>query len=286
MHKKICTNLQLCRLLQQLPRPPASLDMSTTRTGKPQKPREPREGKNAAVNAVRRAEYERQLSEYEARMLDHHAAVSTGRAASVSEGESSSRHPAWAAWAADIERVAARCGANEAQLLYDEGLWYEPLDDEDVPEAYEPPEYAAAHRTLQFQRLEGLGMPPTTEEKAKLPWPHREWWEDRDRIVLLCEFIRYMDTVPPRDGWQKDAPTREDGGWLEQVEGRAARLWYGKQVNGDWFGDDDNWRSPRAICAGYRYLTSLPSCPRSMRLPMHVDLFAKRDIEGCMMDDS
>ena len=84
------------------------------------------------------------------------------------------RHPAWAAWAADIERVAARCGANEAQLLYDEGLWYEPLDDEDVPEAYEPPEYAAAHRTLQFQRLDGLGVPPTADEKAALPWPQRQ----------------------------------------------------------------------------------------------------------------
>ena len=138
MHKKICTNLQLCRLLQQLRRPPRylrrSIYMSTTRTGKPQKPREPREGKNAAVNAVRRAEYERQLVEYDARMADHHAAVASGHAASMSEGETSSRHPAWAAWAADIERVAARCGANEAQLLYDEGLWYEPLDDEDVPD--------------------------------------------------------------------------------------------------------------------------------------------------------
>ena len=188
------------------------------------------------------------------------------------------RHPSWAAWAADVERVAARCGADGAQILYDEGLWYEPLDDEDVPESYEPPEYAAAHRALQFQRLEGLGVPPTAEEKAKLPWPHREWWEDRDRIVLLCEFIRYMDTVPPHGGWRNDVPTRQDGGWLEQVEGRAARLWYGKQANGDWFEVDDNWRSPRAICAGYRYLTSLPSCPRSMRLPMHADLFAKRDM--------
>ena len=177
-----------------------------------------------------------------------------------------------------MERVAARCGADEAQILYEEGLWYEPLDDEDGTSHW-PPEYAAAHRALQLQRLEGLGVPPpTAEEKAKLPWPHREWWEDRDRIVLLCEFIRYMDTVPPPGGWQNDAPTRQNGGWLEQVEGRAARLWYGKQVNGDWFEVDDNWRSPRAICAGYRYLTCLPSCPQSMRLPMHVDLFAKRDM--------
>ena len=50
------------------------------------------------------------------------------------------------------------------------------------------------------------------------------------------------------------------------------------RLEGDWFGIEDNWRSPRAICAGYRYLTSLPLCPRSMRLPMHADLFAKRDM--------
>jgi hypothetical protein len=149
---------------------------ATTRTGKPQKPREPKTVKDVAVNAVRKAEYARQLSEYDARMLDHHAAVSTGRAASVSEGETSSRHPAWAAWVAAVERVAARCGADEAQILYDEGLWYEPLDDE--PEAYKPPEYACTLPPIvrsKFQRLEGLGMPPTAEEKAKLPWPHREW---------------------------------------------------------------------------------------------------------------
>ena len=93
--------------------------------------------------------------------------------------DATARHPAWAAWAADVERVAARCGADEAQILYDGGRWYEQQDDR--------PEYAAAHRALQFQRLEGLGVPPTAEEKAKLPWPHREWWEDRDRIVLLCD---------------------------------------------------------------------------------------------------
>jgi hypothetical protein len=255
---------------------------ATTRTGKPQKPREPRATKNVAVNAVRRADYLRQLSEYDARMVDHHAAVANVANVSVNK-----RHPAWAAWAAAVERVAARCGADEAQVLYDEGLWYDPPDDEHVDiESYAPPEYTAADRTLQFQRLDGLGDPPTAHEKAALPWPHREWWEDRDRIVLLCEFIRYMDDVPPECGWQNDAPKRCDGGWLEQVEGRAARLWYGKQVNGDWFEADDTWRSPRAICAGYRYLTSLASCPRSMRLPMHVDLFAKRDIKGCMMDDS
>ena len=251
---------------------------ATTRTGKPQKPREPRAVKNVAVNAVRRADFMRQLSEYDARMVDHHAAV-----ANVSVRESSSapaRHPAWAAWAAAVERVAARCGADEAQILHGEGFWYDPP--EQVDESYAVPEYTATDRTLQFQRLDGLGNAPTADEKAALPWPHREWWQDRDRIVLLCEFIRYLDDV--RD-WQNDAPKRQKD-WMEQVEGHAARLWYGEQVNGDWFGVDDTWRNPRAICAGYRYLTSLSSCPRSMRLPMHVDLFAKRDIEGCMMDYS
>jgi len=188
------------------------------------------------------------------------------------------RHPRWAAWAADVERIAARCGADEAQILYAKGLWYEPPNDEDVMDAYKPPEYVASDRALQLERLEGVGVPPTAEEKAALPWPHREWWEDRDRIVLLCEFIRYMDTIPPPGGWQNDVPTRQDGGWLEQVEGHAGRLWNGTQVGGDSVRADDHWGSPRAICAGYRYLTSLPSCPQSMRLPMHLELFARRDM--------
>ena len=250
--------------------------MSTTRTGKPQKPLKPKPVKSIALTAVRKAEYERQLVEYNARMADHHAAIASAGVAKSSPAPA--RHPAWAEWAAAVERIAARCGANDAQILYEEGLWYDPPDDKDIDiESYEPPKYTGADRSLQFQRLDGLGVPPTADKKAALPWPHRDWWEDRDRIVLLCEFIRYMDTIPPSCGWQDDDPKREEGGWLEQVEGHAARLWYGKQVNGDWFGDEDDWRSPRAVCAGYRYLTSLRSCPRSMRLPMHVDLFDQRD---------
>ena len=67
------------------------------------------------------------------------------------------------------------------------------------------------------------------------------------------------------------------GGWMEQVEGHAARLWWhGTQVGGIKFvAPHDYWASPRAICAGYRYLTlfAVLSCPRSM----HPDLFARRE---------
>ena len=95
--------------------------------------------------------------------------------------------------------------------------------------------------------------------------------------MLLCELIRDLDANPPPGGWQNDAPNRA-GGWMDVVEGHAARLWHGTQVGGvSMVAPHDYWASPRAVCAGYRYLTSLPSCPRSMRMPMHRDLFARRE---------
>ena len=36
-----------------------------------------------------------------------------------------SRHPAYADWAADLERIATRCGAGSAQVIFVEGYWFD-----------------------------------------------------------------------------------------------------------------------------------------------------------------
>lgn len=203
------------------------------------------------------------------------------------------RHPAWARWADDVERIAGRCGVYDAQTLYPFGLWYDPQHfQERFPDDDELYEYRAADRHRQFERLEGLGEPPTAAELEGLPWPQCQWWADRDRIVLLCEFIWDLDEYPPEAlpiGWQRQPPSlrgegyaypREgyDDGWYAQVEARALSLWSGPQVNGAVFHSDDpySYRSPTAVMAGYRYLTSLPSCPRPMRIRIAPALYARR----------
>jgi hypothetical protein len=42
-------------------------------------------------------------------------------------------------------------------------------------------------------RLEGLGAPPTEDELEHLIEPQRDWWNDRDRIVLLYEYVESQD---------------------------------------------------------------------------------------------
>jgi hypothetical protein len=175
-------------------------------------------------------------------------------------------------------------------MLFYGGLWYDKADPRyhRYGPSYEeePSEYGDEHRLLQFQRLDGLGQPPSLEERAKLKWPQHEWWADRDRIVLLCEYIRHLDDYPPPEveelgGWPHDDPRRERG-WIDCVDGRALRLWVGEQVNGEFWVGKAGVHSPTAILAGYRYLTSFPSCPRTMRLPMHPDIFARHTtLPGC-----
>ena len=122
-----------------------------------------------------------------------------------------------ARWALDVEAVAMRCGAGRAQILNYGGFWFDfeeyggvglalvpqpaPVnlarlracarcragvdaffEDDDFTEQGGYPAITAEQRALQFKRLEGLGEEPTLEELGAMRWPHRCWWEDRDRI--------------------------------------------------------------------------------------------------------
>ena len=88
---------------------------------------------------------------------------------------------------------------------------------------------------------------------------HVDRWDDRDRIVLLHEYIVL-------------APQQPDGShyWEERIVLRAADLyaegresWRGRPFRMDWR-DFENDEAP-----GWRMLTSLPSCPNPhMRFPM------------------
>ena len=76
--------------------------------------------------------------------------------------------------------------------------------------------------------------------------------------------------------------------WMMSMLSRAAKLWRGRQVDGsvwEWKRErdgvvyhSDNLEMETAVCAGWRYLTSLASTPRYLRtsVPMHPSLFARR----------
>ena len=130
-------------------------------------------------------------------------------------------------------------------------------------------------------RLEGLGAPPTEDELEHLIEPQRDWWNDRHRIVLLYEYVESQDDnfeeyfeyhgakalmVRPPLPFRSFPPSQPLLPHVNQedIEGRACRLW---------MGGIENWRSTDATAAGYRFLTSLPSCPRCMRLPMGPELY-------------
>ena len=77
-----------------------------------------------------------------------------------------------------------------------------------------------------------------------------------------------------------------DDWFISHVQQRALYLWRGGQVDGTYFewyaeaevlgrGYLDVLERPEAVMAGFRYLTSLKSTPRSLRAPMHSSLFNK-----------
>ena len=84
-------------------------------------------------------------------------------------------------------------------------------------------------------------------------------------------------TTPWARGSKQDPPNRQNGGWLEQIEGRDARLWTGTQIGGvsTIVGrrgprcEDHHWgalgtRACDLRRLAYRHLISLPSCSRSL----------------------
>ena len=77
-----------------------------------------------------------------------------------------------------------------------------------------------------------------------------------------------------------------DSWFLSHVQRRALYLWRGGQVDGsyfEWYAEYevlggrylDVLERPEAVMAGFRYLTSLKSTPRSLRGAMHSSLFNK-----------
>lgn len=148
------------------------------------------------------------------------------------------------------------------QILYPGGLWFDPRDAGRRHGGGALPRYSLEDRKLQFARLEGLGTPPTPAERSTLLWPQREWWDDRDRIVLLYECI-----IDEEESWLREVEGHGAPAFYQLVEERALALWLEEETKVD---------GPDAVMAGYRFLTSLPSTPRRLRLPMHPELFRDR----------
>ena len=152
-----------------------------------------------------------------------------------------------------MHKFALQCGC-EAPFLYEDGNWNSDREDE-----WDFREYDRESRESQLRHLEGYGTPPSLEELKALPWPLCNWWEDRDRIVLLHEFI---------EAW----PPMGHRVWEQHVLERAVILW---QL--DFMIDSEEedaepdllekslWDGQ--LAPGYRLLTSFPCCPRLLRVP-------------------
>ena len=116
----------------------------------------------------------------------------------------------------------------------------------------------------------------------------------------MCEYIWYleeaMEDVFPQEDFDDDPYDLMDPDYwfMNKLNRRAMRLWKGEQVDGavlQWglndYGELIEPREilslPAAVMAGWRYLLSLKSTPRYMRLraPMHVTLENKSWQEFC-----
>ena len=166
-------------------------------------------------------------------------------------------------WCSVVEEYARRCGSDSAPMIHEDGYWTDTrADEQDEDGCY----YSVADRDFQLNRLDGHGVPPSDEEYAALPWPPRDWWSDRDRIVLLHEFIQ---------AW----PPMGHLSWEFHVMERAATLW---NITGEDTTDPETYVYPHAvrrvhwedyIAPGFRLLVSFPCCPRSLRVPLSRSLW-------------
>ena len=105
--------------------------------------------------------------------------------------------------------------------------------------------------------LDGHGSEPTPQELEPLVGVHKDWWEDRDRIVLLDRMM--LSDYPP-DGslhWECDICHYAQDLWGED---------YVVPKSGS------PWRFFRFVRApGWRMLTSLSTCPNHhMRFPRYM----------------
>ena len=184
------------------------------------------------------------------------------------------------AWCADIARVAERCGYVEDDSYSDMhrlGKWWVSDDSSDSDDSddrefeSDRKRYLPKHREVQFARLAANAQPPSEEELSGLEFPQRLWWSDRDRIVLLHEFILLF----PPDGsyW-----------WEEYVLRKARHLWSshfkadsdgtvdlghckasGYRPGAEWVTAKDLKYLP---APGWRWISSFGSCPNPhMRFP-------------------
>lgn len=123
-------------------------------------------------------------------------------------------------------------------------------------------EYTTEDRAVHLQRLdedhELRGHePPGSVELAGLQWPQRDWWQDRDRILFLNDFL---------SDWR---PTGHHV-WEEHVLERAATLWGvgDGELCQEGFGTKrvDKAKWAKIPAPGWRYLTSFACCPRLLRI--------------------
>ena len=125
------------------------------------------------------------------------------------------------AWCKDVARQAERCGYNEDHSYCDIhrlGEWWE--CDELDRKVYLPED-----RKIQFERLDEHAQPPSDEELDGLKFPQRLWWSDRDRIVLLHEFL----LAEPPDGSYR---------WEEDVLAHSWHLWADYLTDGKSYSDE------------------------------------------------
>ena len=186
------------------------------------------------------------------------------------------QHPAFAAldparrakqnaWSEAVALLAEQAGFLTAPQLYGCGKWCA------VGEPDYDLEYLPSHREAQLSRLRGHGRPPTAAELAHLRWPHSGWWDDRDRIVLLHEYMLHS----PPDGsfqWEHELLRQVCCLWSEGRAPCSRRRAGDKALAGrmHWldFADDE--------APGWRMLGSLPSCPNAhMSFPLSRDLLQR-----------
>jgi len=165
------------------------------------------------------------------------------------------------AWSEAVALYAEQAGFLTAPLLYGCGQWCaEGEPDYDL-------EYLPSHREAQLSRLRGHGRPPTTAELAHLRWPHSGWWDDRDRIVLLHEYILHF----PPDGsfqWERELLRQVCCLWSDGREGSVIDKPFKGRMHWLEFEGD--------LAPGWRMLSSLTSCPNPhMRFPMSRDLLRR-----------
>ena len=101
-----------------------------------------------------------------------------------------------------------------------------------------------------------------------MAWPHCDWWQDRDRIVLLHEYILH----DPPDGsfdWERGVCARVGRLWSDGRAGTCDKVMDGDDPYSPRFENRMGWRDFACEEApGWRMLSSLPSCPNPhMRFP-------------------